>query len=77
MEPVKPARNWGGNPPAQVEARPQCQGTNVQAHREIYINGHDHAGLVTHRCRLEEHEDTSCQCGCGHIFTKPFKTIRP
>lgn len=76
MEIVKPTRNWGGTPPAP-EPKPQCKGTCVQPHREIFINGHDHAGLVTHRCRLEEHEDISCQCSCNFVFTKPFKTARP
>lgn len=68
-------RNWGGSAP--TEPKPQCKGSCVQPHHEIQINGHNHAGVITHVCSREEHEDTSCVCVCSHRFTRPFKTVRP
>jgi hypothetical protein len=77
MDPVKPVRNWGGSAPVVPEPKPQCKGSSIQPHKEILVSDVPHAGLLSHICSREEHEDTTCLCKRGTAFVKPFKMVRP
>ena len=37
---------------------------------EILINGHPHAGVVTHWCSLLDKHKESCVCVCGHKWQR-------
>jgi hypothetical protein len=70
-------RNWGGEAPKEVEAKPQCKASIIQLKQDIDFNGHSHAGSIAHRCDRDEHADYNCVCFCGQPFVKNFKDVRP
>lgn len=51
-----------------------CHSTNVEPSKAVFINGHSHAGLVTHKCSLEEHStEQKCKCKCGAEWVRNYK----
>lgn len=51
----------------------RCKSTNVKP-TKLQINNVEHAVLVTHVCKNEEHSsEESCECACGQRWVKNYK----
>lgn len=66
--------------PVPVEQKPPCRSTSVMPSQDIQVNGINHAGLVTHRCKLNEDKHTTdangndiCECVCEVRWLKNYK----
>ena len=47
-----------------------CQSVTVEASTSLVINGHEHAGTVSHRCHLDQGHREQCSCLCGKYWMK-------
>lgn len=52
-----------------------CKSTSVESKPDLLLAGIPHAGVITHRCSLEEGHADACICECGKRWQK-FKDVR-
>ena len=47
----------------ELEAQKKnCKFTHIVPYKSIIFNGHEHAGVLVHRCSLEEGHKGNCVC---------------
>jgi hypothetical protein len=52
----------------ELNAKPKCTYSTVMAYRHLDFGGHDHAGTLSHRCKLDKGHEGNCECVCMMQF---------
>ena len=51
-----------------------CKSSTVEPSTKIPVQRVQHAGLITHKCKKEEHRvDEDCECLCGRKWKRNYK----